>query len=274
MVALMFRLTGGAAIAAAAFASSAYAQAPAQTAPPPQVWEADWVSPHCTISTGDQQQAALALWMLPGDPDPELYFVGSPGILPNGSSALTVTLLPGGRTFEPRVESGLSNAGRRVLKLIRLRDEFPAAFAASSEIRLAGGGKTVTLPITGADKAMAAVRQCVDSKLPEWGVDAKAFDALRKPPTDIEDASWISYTDYPADAADNNQMGTVITRMSMDATGRVTACNVVVSSGTQSLDDATCRAALKRGQFHPAIGADGAPTAAQRIVSTIFRLSN
>ena len=248
----------------------------AQVAPPPapQVWEADWVSSHCTISTGDQQQAALALWMLPGDPDPEVYFVGSPGVLPSGSSALTLTLLPGGRTFEPRIESGLSNAGRRVLKLTRLRDEFPAAFAASSEIRLAGGGKPVTLPITAADKAMVAVRQCVDSKLPEWGVDAKAFDALRKPPTDIEGASWISYTDYPADAADNNQMGTVIARMSMDATGRVTACNVVVSSGTRSLDDATCRAALKRGQFHPAIGADGAPTAAQRIVSTIFRLSN
>jgi TonB family protein len=277
MRATIIRIANSVAIAAALFASSAEAQlqpqAPVQATPSPQVWEADWVSPHCTISTGNANEVALALWMTPGDPDPELYVVGSPGSLPNGNAQITLTLLPSGRTFQPQVGSGLGGTERRVLKLTRLRDAFPGAFAGSTEIRLAAGSKTLTVPITGADKAVAAVRQCIDSKLPEWGIDAKAFDALQTPPTDIEGTSWLGPDDYPSQALNNNEMGTVVARMSVDASGRVTACNVVVPSGSPSLDAVTCELALRRARFHPAIAADGAPTAAQRIVSTVFRLS-
>jgi TonB family protein len=119
---------------------------------------------------------------------------------------------------------------------------------------------------------MAALQQCIDTKLAEWGVDPKAFAALSPPPTDIEGYSWLSYKDYPTDALDANRSGNVVARLNVDVTGKVTGCAVVVSSGWGSLDKVTCKKALEKGRFNPAIGADGHPTAAVRVENAIFKV--
>ena len=64
--------------------------------------------------------------------------------------------------------------------------------------------------------------------------------------------SYYSGDDYPADAARKHEQGTVIYHIVVGTDGRVHSCNIVESSGSKSLDEATCRIASERLRFAPA----------------------
>jgi protein TonB len=63
--------------------------------------------------------------------------------------------------------------------------------------------------------------------------------------------------DYPVDALRRNEQGTVATRLRIDSNGRVSGCTIVASSGSRSLDDATCKILTERARFSPARDAEG-----------------
>ena len=209
--------------------------------------------------------------MTPGDPEPTLYVVGSPKVLPNFKGKTTVELGPSGQTFDADVYPVVRGEAR-VLHFAQLRHKFPAAFAGSNEIRLIKGNQRVPIPIKGASAAFRELQKCVDETLPEWGIDPVAFAALRQPPTEIEGKSWISGDDYPTDAHRADWQGYVVVRLNVDATGDVTNCAVIVSSGLKSVDKVTCGQAMAWAKFHPAIGPDGQPTPAVRTSNVVFRL--
>ena len=261
----------GLALSSAILPTVAFSQQPVQSSP--QVWQLDWQNNYCTITTGDPAKAAVALWLTPGDPKPDLYFIGSPKIVwskERGHKA-TVTLRPSGDTFSATVMELARLRGSRVLRLLRLEEGFPAAFGASSDVRLAGMKEPIE--ITGSGKAIAALRQCIDDQLSAWGVDAKAFDSLRMPATDPAEHLWFTDSDYPSDALRAGEQGDVIARMDVSATGTVTKCAVVGSSGSNSLDSATCNSALRVGRFNPAIALDGQLTQSVRIVRVVWRIA-
>jgi protein TonB len=70
----------------------------------------------------------------------------------------------------------------------------------------------------------------------------------------------FSGDDYPADAMRNEDQGTVGVSLSIGPDGRVTGCNVTSSSGSRSLDSATCRILRSRARFTPAKLSNGQPT--------------
>jgi protein TonB len=74
----------------------------------------------------------------------------------------------------------------------------------------------------------------------------------------------FSADDYPASAQANGEEGTVQAKLTVSASGRVSGCEIVRSSGHKSLDDATCRILERRARFTPARAADG-----QAIASTV-----
>lgn len=67
----------------------------------------------------------------------------------------------------------------------------------------------------------------------------------------------IRPSDYPHDAFEARQGGTVRMRFTVGVSGRVTDCVVTRSSGVAALDDATCRLILKRFRYRPARNAAG-----------------
>jgi len=89
---------------------------------------------------------------------------------------------------------------------------------------------------------------------------ARADDADRPAPT-AEPAGnpglWFSNDDYPAEARRRNQQGRVQMRLKIDPNGMPRACAIVASSGSVSLDNATCDLAMRRARFAPPLGADG-----------------
>jgi protein TonB len=73
-------------------------------------------------------------------------------------------------------------------------------------------------------------------------------------------ASYVSDADYPSSAIRAEEQGTTRFRLLVGPDGRVTDCAVTGSSGSSSLDSATCRIMRSRARFAPARDGSGNPT--------------
>lgn len=71
--------------------------------------------------------------------------------------------------------------------------------------------------------------------------------------------SWYSNDDYPAAAIRAEASGRVVVRVTVDTSGRVSACSVTTSSGNSDLDNTTCSVARRRGRYTPAKDQAGNP---------------
>ncbi|MGH6613272.1 energy transducer TonB [Sphingomonas sp.] len=70
---------------------------------------------------------------------------------------------------------------------------------------------------------------------------------------------WFPANSYPPEARGRNEQGRVVISLRIDPSGRPRKCQLVSSSGSGSLDAATCRLALRNGRFIAARGVDGEP---------------
>ena len=70
----------------------------------------------------------------------------------------------------------------------------------------------------------------------------------------------FSNDDYPQAAIRNEEQGTTAVRLSIGGDGRVTDCSVTASSGSTTLDNATCSILRRRARFTPAKDQNGNPT--------------
>lgn len=67
-------------------------------------------------------------------------------------------------------------------------------------------------------------------------------------------------SDYPSSSVENEEQGTVSVVLAIGPNGRVSNCSVASSSGSRSLDSATCRVLTSRAKFTPARDSTGNPT--------------
>lgn len=94
------------------------------------------------------------------------------------------------------------------------------------------------------------------STAPETSKDIAT--AVRSKPV-TEPSTWVAKDDYPAAAKRAGQEGSVGFALVVGIEGRPTDCTVTESSGSESLDAASCKALLRRARFNPAIGKRRAP---------------
>lgn len=76
-----------------------------------------------------------------------------------------------------------------------------------------------------------------------------------------DQATWITYGDYPASAVLAGISGTTAVRLDVNAEGRVVGCTVTTSSGNGELDTTACERLAERARFSPARDAQGRPIA-------------
>ncbi len=69
--------------------------------------------------------------------------------------------------------------------------------------------------------------------------------------------TWVTTSDYPAEALRAEQEGRAASRLSVNRYGFVTACEIFESSGSPLLDEATCRNMASRARFYPARDTNG-----------------
>ena len=70
-------------------------------------------------------------------------------------------------------------------------------------------------------------------------------------------SNWISQSDYPTRDLLAGHQGTVHFALAVGANGKPQKCTVTISTGYQSLDQATCTAMLSRASFRPIIETNG-----------------
>lgn len=80
------------------------------------------------------------------------------------------------------------------------------------------------------------------------------------PPQPIISGPWMSDDDYPAEALKNQEQGTVQFALTVSDAGKITACRITESSGSPSLDAATCALVTRNMRFKPARDASGKRT--------------
>ena len=71
--------------------------------------------------------------------------------------------------------------------------------------------------------------------------------------------SLFSTDDYPQAAIRAEEQGTTTVRLTIGTNGRVSGCDVTGSSGSRSLDSATCSVIRSRARYTPAKDQNGAP---------------
>jgi TonB family protein len=76
---------------------------------------------------------------------------------------------------------------------------------------------------------------------------------------ELRSRNWISTDDYPHSALRNSEDGQVAIRLYVGVDGRVFACRIE-QSASDILDTETCKIAMRRLRFHPALDKDGKPT--------------
>jgi TonB family protein len=67
----------------------------------------------------------------------------------------------------------------------------------------------------------------------------------------------FSADDYPAEALRKGEEGTVQVELVVDTSGRVSGCTTVQTSGSATLDRATCAILSRRARFNPAHDVNG-----------------
>ncbi|ALJ13880.1 energy transducer TonB [Sphingopyxis macrogoltabida] len=67
---------------------------------------------------------------------------------------------------------------------------------------------------------------------------------------------WITNSDYPPAAVQERREGRVRFKLTINASGRVSNCEITASSGHADLDTQTCHILSRRARFVKATGSD------------------
>jgi TonB family protein len=251
-------------------AAAAPQPASAQTAPAP-AWQVDWGNQYCTLIRPPDPgtNEIVGLRMLPGAEFSSIVILAPRSTaLPDPVDA--VTLAPSGQSFDVHARPEDRAHDAHAVVIGSLPRTFWDALAGAQELQIKAGGhvrRRIALPNAAA--AVRALRQCASDAFREWGVDEAAWSALQRLPHSTN-AMGMTDNDYPTDELDRNGQGQVVVRVTVSAEGRATACAIVATSNTPSMDRATCPAVMSRARFTPALDAQGRPTEAQIVSSVRF----
>ncbi len=150
----------------------------------------------------------------------------------------------------------------------------PARVAAVRELVI---GRPLLRPVKlelGSMRApVAALDKCLDDLLTRWGVDVARHASLSRHVMPLSDAmTWLTSSDYPSGARMMGEQGIVNFRLSVDETGKPSACHIQQSSRPPEFDDAVCKAMMRRARFTPALDKDGKPLASYFRGTVVFKI--
>lgn len=106
--------------------------------------------------------------------------------------------------------------------------------------------------------ALEQLNSCAMKLGAEWGYSLEEQRRLARHSTHPGGLGRLfSAHDYPKDAHWRGEMGRVRVRIRISDAGKPIDCTTLNSSGSESLDNATCDIILKRSKFRPALDVDG-----------------
>lgn len=232
-------------------------------------WQVEYATDSCRSSRVYGESESSTTFVVEREPASDgarLYLMLADRAIPARGKA-TIRATPQGAERTVNFESwGVPARKQRVVKLWLLADDLAAVIAADTVLFDVGPIELVLA--SGFTSALAAASsRCIADLERSWGWDPIEEDGIEVPAKG-NPASWIRVGDYPLDALRKGQHGTTKVALTIEADGRLSDCKTVVSSGSASLDAATCQAYMTRGRYTPAIGKDGKPMVGHKLLST------
>lgn len=132
-------------------------------------------------------------------------------------------------------------------------------------------GRSLILETGSLGKAFAALRKCTDDLMTTWGVNPEKYaKQSRAAMPDGSVGPWITDGDYPQQAIAARQRGIVNFRLSVDETGKPTACHIQQSTSAKDFDAAVCASLMRRAKVRPALDENGKPIASFYRSNVVF----
>lgn len=254
---MVFRIMFGTAALAALSASAAVGQPLARTTA--ARWVVDFDDTQCVATRNygtEERPVYLAIKA------PPLARIFQLAVIRPGSGGLPqqydATITFDGGTPVKTSMLGFNANGRRIHLMNLQAAEFaPATRARSMRIR-ASGALDQSFQLDSMTALFSTIRTCVADLEAYWGgvVESPAGLAPAQPPTGTL-AGIIKSEDYPLQAIDRMQEGSVQMIVLVNEQGRVADCTLAETSGVAVLDAQACYIIKDRARFKPATSGDG-----------------
>lgn len=165
------------------------------------------------------------------------------------------------------------DTGLRVYSMNLPEADF-ALIRQARSITVEGGGLRETLALTHMAPMLKAVDDCVIDLRRVFNVTdpttAENSPLQRRAKAKL--GKLITSEDYPRDAIDRYQGGSVKFALLIDEKGKVADCSVIGTSGIAVLDAQSCALLKTRARFEPAIGVDGKPAKDAVSATIVWRM--
>jgi len=241
------------------------------TAPltPAGKWEVEYGKDMCVLSRayGDEKGGAiLALRPYPMSSQSEIVVITSGRSAEVAGGKAEVALLPGMHSTQGTYSRYQLVKSPRSLSTLLMNEDALADVRTSTalSIRL-GTRESYTFAIPAIASAMRALEACQADLLKTWGIDPAERAEVITPPK-ANPASFFGPDAYPAAALRAGQQGRTIAVAVIDKKGTVKTCIVAATSGSPTLDRATCDVLTQRGRFSPGLDKDGNAVSAHVVV--------
>lgn len=185
-----------------------------------------------------------------------------------------LSFVPVGRA-DAQIQVATDSSGRRDVSASSPDFTVLTQFAKASAVEISHERiGTIRAPLRSTAAAAEALRNCVDSRMREWGIDPVEWWALKARPVPLKPAvELLSADDYPARAQRYGLQGWVIAKLNVAADGKVTDCKSINKDLYRGFRDTICRVMRSRARFKPALDTNGNPVAAPYVLVVQFRLA-
>jgi TonB family protein len=226
---------------------------------PSSKWQVEYAESMCILSrnfgTG-ADMVTLGLRPLPMSQNSEIVLVTQDKAEIKQGGQAEIAMLPAARPSAGTFSRFPVPRGKGRIATMYFDDDALAGIEQASAIDIRLDKVTRRLATPGIAGAMKALSACQDNLLVHWGVDP-AERQLEAKHVSGNPGRFFGPSEYPLDAIRAQLQGRVIVIGKVATDGHVEACIVVQTSGSQSLDGATCRIMRNKVHFTPARDKDG-----------------
>lgn len=145
--------------------------------------------------------------------------------------------------------------------------------AAIDSISVHGLGREFTLRLGKFDAAIGALQDCVDELTTHWDIDVEAHKSLSRRAWPVNWSAGSRMLDYPPRMVQQSMPGLVNVRLSIDETGKITACRIQMPLSDPDFEESSCADIQHAFDFDPALDKDGKPIASYWITQVVFSLN-
>ena len=241
-----------AALAIALMSVSAAERAPLQ---PTGAWVVAFEENLCLLQRSYGTALALAFRQLPTSLSTGVYLFERAAVRSSPNNMVTISFGPGTPSVESLLNSYYSREKRRRTFEAHLKRTDLKQAEVSRQLQLdAGADFKHKFAVPGLRQALAKLDECAADLLVHWGLPRDQLARTAQFPQAL--GQIVKPHDLPEDALILGISGNTTARVRVNALGVSSNCEIVNSSGLQSIDEATCYALL-RAKYKPALDHDG-----------------